>query len=427
MPTDDIKPSELIMNTMSEAQLKQLKDSGTVPPNQLFFTNDSSARLSDLPIGMILSSAVVQNDAGLHLLDGSSLLDDGIYSQFCNWIKARKAENSANVPTCTEAEYTTEMNTYGQCGKFVIGTDYVKLPTITKFIEGLSNIADIGKSLAAGLPNITGLAQVDRYVGAVVSGAFSYSNIFENVSYSSGTQHGGATLNLDASKSNPIYGKSNTVQPQATKYPYYIVVATTAKTDIQVDIDNISNDLARLDSSLTTAKTDIQSKAMEFVAHYKFGTAEKYICELTNRDDFKDYIWKIYFCVYGSIGDGGDYYIAFYKSDNTNACSQYNFTHLMTGNPTSLGTISSDIYRASGNELINIKKGGDWTGEMTFQLNDNEQWVLATLIGGRVVNGQAGFSKVEANFGTNSIRKFAIGSSSDLRGGRFSIYKIRRK
>ena len=36
----------------------------------------------------------------------------------------------------------------------------IKLPTITRFIEGLSSIEDLGKGMAAGLPNITGTVGV---------------------------------------------------------------------------------------------------------------------------------------------------------------------------------------------------------------------------------------------------------------------------
>ena len=51
---------------------------------------------------------------------------------------------------------------------------------------------------------------------------------------------------------NSIYGKSNTVQPQTIKGYYYIVIATSTKTDIQVDIDEIATDLnGKADTDLT--------------------------------------------------------------------------------------------------------------------------------------------------------------------------------
>ena len=43
-------------------------------------------------------------------------------------------------------------------------------------------------------------------------------------------------LNFDASRSNPIYGKSNTVQQEAIQYPYFIQIATGQET--KADITN---------------------------------------------------------------------------------------------------------------------------------------------------------------------------------------------
>lgn len=49
-----------------------------------------------------------------------------------------------------------------------------------------------------------------------------------------------------------IYGNSNTVQPQTIKILYYIVVATSTKTGIQIDIDEIATDLnGKADVDLT--------------------------------------------------------------------------------------------------------------------------------------------------------------------------------
>lgn len=211
---------------------------------------------SGLPIGTIISSAVVLNDAGLHLLDGSSLATSGVYAEFCTWLTQKYNADNSSVPTCTEDEFNNEVNTFGQCGKFVITNEYVRLPLITKFIEGIEKIGDIGKSLQAGIPNIEGSIEgrphqsgSSGFGGALVAsnGAFEYvrhggSSTDSGVSESS-TQSKRDIVRLDASRSSPIYGNSDTVQPQATKYPYYIVVATMTKTDIEVNLDNVASDL----------------------------------------------------------------------------------------------------------------------------------------------------------------------------------------
>lgn len=223
-----------------------------------------------LPIGTIISSAVVLNDAGLHLLDGSSIAISGVYAEFCTWLTEKYNADNSSVPTCTESEWQNEVNTFGQCGKFVIGSDYVRLPKIIKFIEGLSSLSDIGTSLGAGLPNITGTIEGRPHTsgsstigGALVAsgGAFDFS-IHGGSANDAGTAESGTSskrdkVTLDASKSNSIYGNSDTVQPQATKYPYYIVVASTTKTDIQVNIDNIASDLnLKADNDANNIKVD---------------------------------------------------------------------------------------------------------------------------------------------------------------------------
>lgn len=229
---------------------------------------------SGLPLGAIIPVSVITNDSCLHLLDGSSLLQTGIYEQFCTWLKSRVLENSSNVPTCTIEEYANDMATYGQCGKFVINdtsstqssgsysvyANSIKLPTVTKFIEGLSlsNMKNIGASIGAGLPNITGRLDIESDannagVDANHAGSGAISTFSET---GSGSSVGGASwqvwggFEFDASKSNSIYGNSDTVQPNSIQYPYYIVVATSTKTDVQVDIDNIVNDINNVSNAL---------------------------------------------------------------------------------------------------------------------------------------------------------------------------------
>lgn len=92
---------------------------------------------------------------------------------------------------------------------------------VEKFIEGTEN--DVGKTIEAGLPNITGSWNHS-------SGYNSYTRnngaITCNPSYSpasgQGTGWENEYISFDASRSNSIYGKSNTVQPPAVKMLFII-------------------------------------------------------------------------------------------------------------------------------------------------------------------------------------------------------------
>ena len=145
---------------------------------------------------------------------------------------------------CTEEQWQTAVTNYGVCGRFVYDStnNTVRLPKITGIIEGTTDLSALGDLVEAGLPNITGWFNSGGVArGYTTTGAFS----------SSGTRYNGANgndnyseaFNFDASRSSSIYGNSDTVQPQTIKAFYYIVIATTTKTDIQVDIDEIATDL----------------------------------------------------------------------------------------------------------------------------------------------------------------------------------------
>ena len=194
-------------------------------------------------IGEIVSSTIPLTDAGLHLLDGALINGSGIYSAFVDYIAG--LDLTANY-FCTEAEWQASVTNYGVCGKFVYDStnNTVRLPKITGIVEGTTDLTSLCDLVEAGLPNITGsLTNPNiRLANSVASGCFSREDSGTTTA-SAPSNNNGFVLNFDASNSNSIYGNSSTVQPQTIKVLYYIVVATTTKTDIQVDIDEIATDL----------------------------------------------------------------------------------------------------------------------------------------------------------------------------------------
>ena len=90
--------------------------------------------------------------------------------------------------------------------------------TWEKIEEGLCLQSVKGKQVAgttvqAGLPNITGTAgNLGQVGGKVTTGAFYDAGLSGDVDYASVV---GYKVGFDASRSNPIYGKSDTVQPPA--------------------------------------------------------------------------------------------------------------------------------------------------------------------------------------------------------------------
>lgn len=199
-------------------------------------------------IGEVVTSLLPLTDAGLHLLDGTLLSGSGSYSAFVDYIADLYiASPTANYFT-TEANWQTSVSTYGVCGKFVYDSvnNTVRLPKVTGFVEGTIDANALGNLVQAGLPNITGTIPGEntnqtQYWENVI-GAFYQTN----TSNKRGNQNhdtDNTNIGFDASRSNSIYGNSNTVQPQAIKGFMYIVVATSIKTNIEVDIDEIATDL----------------------------------------------------------------------------------------------------------------------------------------------------------------------------------------
>ena len=230
-----------------------------------------------LPLGTIIPATVLTDDANLHLLDGSSLSQTGIYSQFCTWLKERLAENSNNVPTCSIDIYSYEMRTYGQCGKFVINdtnsdlssegytvfANSIKLPTITEFIAS-NNGGD-----AIGLAELDELKNHIHPIYTLGTGNSATNFSINSANIQSYAQAYQTTWLMPQSGGREGYGEET--RPKNVRYPYYIVVADSVKTDIEVDIDNIANDLGnKVDKDLSNiADTIIKNKTLSLTPLWK--------------------------------------------------------------------------------------------------------------------------------------------------------------
>lgn len=109
------------------------------------------------------------------------------------------------------------------------------------------NIDETGDYVEAGLPNIEGnIALIDT---TGTSGAFLTGKMKNYAFASAGAGRDTFNTTFNASNSNPIYGKSDTVQPYATKKLLYIVVGNvkvqSAASDV-VDVTTTENDTVPL-------------------------------------------------------------------------------------------------------------------------------------------------------------------------------------
>ena len=130
--------------------------------------------------------------------------------------------NGAAVSRTTYANLFAAIGTAWGTGD---GSTTFNLPDLNeRFIEGTTDASKVGTYLEAGLPNITGFISgngnngSDIFSSVHIGGAFADSGKithWETLTMSDNNRTGfTCQVDLDSSKSNGIYGKSNTVQPK---------------------------------------------------------------------------------------------------------------------------------------------------------------------------------------------------------------------
>ena len=180
----------------------------------------SAQNFRGLSIGQVVlsqSNLATDNPGCLPLWTGEYYTNAvALYPDFYAWVKSHSE-------LCkTKAEYDAAITTYGECPYYVADevSGSLRLPKLANYIKMANSTEGITQK-GAGLPNITG--SIDPYVdmNRNWSGAFSVNKTAPtNPSGTSGNGNGSHVM-FDASKSNAIYGASDTVQPaHTTLYPW---------------------------------------------------------------------------------------------------------------------------------------------------------------------------------------------------------------
>lgn len=199
---------------------------------------------SALPVGSVFASVGRLDDERFTLLDGKTISRTGTYEAFCN--KVVEKVQAGTWKACTEEEFNLEVSETGQCGKFVVSNDYVRIPKLgNSLCSGVVNgkIPVFGNGKALGLTNGTnnsGLwAQSAGNTSTLVPNKSSYGkNVGSetNVAVDSYNQNYGITT--DPTKSG-IEGKINSVEVF-----YYMVISTKGQTaEVGIDINKVYEDL----------------------------------------------------------------------------------------------------------------------------------------------------------------------------------------
>lgn len=158
---------------------------------------------------MALSPATKEDIGGVKIGNGINVAEDGTIS----------INISVDTVFPVGSIYLSRNNT---SPAELFGGTWVKIAS-DRVLMGASSRHAAGTTVEAGLPNITATGGFyenlsigdlkDRLTGAFYANANNQTH-----KGSSGTDSDNPTLDFDASRSNPIYGRSSTVQPPA----YYV-------------------------------------------------------------------------------------------------------------------------------------------------------------------------------------------------------------
>ena len=138
------------------------------------------------------------------------------------------------------------------------------LPRNKYFMQLTDSTTLLNNYNEAGLPNITG------YVNGTVEEKNTYSGCFYNNGTNGSGANGGYTdqsLGFDASRSNAVYGNSDTVQPPSSSKLLYYKVGNTIVNESTIDIGNVLSDLqlkADVDLSNSTPNESFKVSCMNW-------------------------------------------------------------------------------------------------------------------------------------------------------------------
>ena len=158
--------------------------------------------VSEVPAGVLLFTATTHSRV--------------LYADFWKYIQDKNLVK-------TEEEWQSIYSAQGWCPFYSDGDgiDTFRMPSPPLYIKGADNLT-VGQYIEAGLPNIVGKFDPPVIPGHAdfCEGAFFGTNNRPNDGahrIGSAEINGGWGFGFDASRSSPIYGKSNTVTPETSK------------------------------------------------------------------------------------------------------------------------------------------------------------------------------------------------------------------
>lgn len=226
---------------------------------------------SALPVGSVFASVGRLDDERFTLLDGKTISRIGTYEAFCN--KVVEKVQAGTWKACTEEEFNQELSETGQCGKFVVSNDYIRIP---KYGNSLYSGVIDGTIPVVGNGMTLGFTNGSLNVG--IAGSTAGGSVY-NSQKTYGTTIGTNASNSATSLSNLSMGvatdptKSGLVgqlDVNSVEVFYYMVISTEGQTaSVEIDINKVYEDL---NIKANTSLSNVASNIDYVVERYNDGT-----------------------------------------------------------------------------------------------------------------------------------------------------------
>lgn len=228
-----------------------------------------------LPVGFEYFTTNPNIPAGsLPLLGG--VYSRTLYKDLWNWVQEqtgylieesvwqeKSAANEGNVPFYSTGD----------------GTTTFRVPSLKCWVKGANGIEEVGSYLSAGLPNITGEVHSADWgswndpVGGLGDSALYYPyNSNTHGPGSGGTAQKNHGVAIDASRSNSIYGNSDTVQPKSIVGMWLVKAYGTVTNVGNTDVAAIAQGLTELETRVTPISDMVIEVADYIIESYRNGT-----------------------------------------------------------------------------------------------------------------------------------------------------------
>lgn len=220
-------------------------------------------------VGELVESTIPLTDAGLHLLDGSVIIGNGVYSEFVTYM-AGLVNTHPEIFT-TETDWQNSVSQFGVCNKYVYNSqdNTIRLPNIStanrylidsyKDASSWYNIYSDGWCEQGGIDSFSSVANRTATINLLKPFNDGNYNILLDCFGSQGAPGirisaqsvNSFTYAQQSAESNYVgtkifweaKGYIDTTNLALNQIYEYIVIATTSNTQVEVDINEIISDL----------------------------------------------------------------------------------------------------------------------------------------------------------------------------------------